>query len=584
MKFSTKPTYPRHLTAAIFLASVSITFSVTLPAHAATSYLFYSTVALSGDRAPGTEPPVVFKDFGPPSRSEPGLYVFQAVLDRSDVAAVRDLGIWRGHISNLQLVARENDASPGVNNGLFDRFLPPRVPNEDITLFSGYASENNDPISGIWENTNSETSAVVVEGTILNDDPPVVFRGNPLFKVNPWGHVAFYMEGTSSPSGKLTSIWTNRDGVLQPFPDENTIFPDLPDWAISSQKLALDAFAWTGTERLVVAVNFEVFLLQPIGLYIESDDNTAIPIIPISDSPIPEPGDLMGVVTLEGNVHGDIAFTAWQLPPDGSLADRSPNTVWFVPQSADGTYQPEILATRGDQTPETDATFDRFSHLKLTSTGDVLFISTLEGETINEYNNGVIWRAGENGLTILAREGDHAPGTTQDVFFADFQTLQICDNSVVFNALLDGITVTESNSQGLFATDGQGNILLLARTGNTWDVNGDGSDIRIIRSISPIAEYLPSLDDPNPHLSNIVFGLTFTDGTSGIFAVYIQDLIPGDVDRDGDVDQTDLAILLAYYGYSIWDPGFYPDADLDEDNDIDQSDLAILLAHFGESF
>ncbi len=49
---------------------------------------------------------------------------------------------------------------------------------------------------------------------------------------------------------------------------------------------------------------------------------------------------------------------------------------------------------------------------------------------------------------------------------------------------------------------------------------------------------------------------------------------PGDLDGDGDTDQSDLGILLASYGV---DGG----GDLDGDGDTDQSDLGILLADYG---
>ncbi len=64
--------------------------------------------------------------------------------------------------------------------------------------------------------------------------------------------------------------------------------------------------------------------------------------------------------------------------------------------------------------------------------------------------------------------------------------------------------------------------------------------------------------------------------------VYIDDIevqiiggsdCPGDVDGDGDTDQSDLGILLASYDI---DGG----GDLDGDGDTDQSDLGILLADY----
>ncbi|HUU94893.1 MAG TPA: dockerin type I domain-containing protein [Phycisphaerae bacterium] len=58
--------------------------------------------------------------------------------------------------------------------------------------------------------------------------------------------------------------------------------------------------------------------------------------------------------------------------------------------------------------------------------------------------------------------------------------------------------------------------------------------------------------------------------------------LPGDIDGDGCVDQSDLGILLAAWLACQGDPDYLPEADLDGDGCINQSDLGILLAHWGE--
>jgi hypothetical protein len=54
----------------------------------------------------------------------------------------------------------------------------------------------------------------------------------------------------------------------------------------------------------------------------------------------------------------------------------------------------------------------------------------------------------------------------------------------------------------------------------------------------------------------------------------------GDVDGDGDTDQSDLGLLLVSYEKPPGDPFFDPRADLDGDGEVGQADLGVLLADY----
>jgi hypothetical protein len=63
--------------------------------------------------------------------------------------------------------------------------------------------------------------------------------------------------------------------------------------------------------------------------------------------------------------------------------------------------------------------------------------------------------------------------------------------------------------------------------------------------------------------------------------VFDQTRIGGDADFDGDVDHSDLGILLAAWGKCEGDEGFNWRADFDCSGCIDHPDLGILLANWG---
>jgi predicted outer membrane repeat protein len=66
----------------------------------------------------------------------------------------------------------------------------------------------------------------------------------------------------------------------------------------------------------------------------------------------------------------------------------------------------------------------------------------------------------------------------------------------------------------------------------------------------------------------------------GAYEFQVDLICPGDVDGDGDTDQSDLGILLVSYEKPPGDPLFDPRADLSGDGVVGQPDLGILLANY----
>jgi len=70
-----------------------------------------------------------------------------------------------------------------------------------------------------------------------------------------------------------------------------------------------------------------------------------------------------------------------------------------------------------------------------------------------------------------------------------------------------------------------------------------------------------------------------SDGTFSVEAGLI-----GDLNGDGVVDLSDLALLLAHYGWCEGDANYNPVTDIDDSGCTDLADLAGLLAHYGETY
>ena len=91
-------------------------------------------------------------------------------------------------------------------------------------------------------------------------------------------------------------------------------------------------------------------------------------------------------------------------------------------------------------------------------------------------------------------------------------------------------------------------------------------------------------DDYKVRVRRVFGGGSYGDWDESDATFSIEPGLIGDLNGDGVVDLSDLALLLAHYGWCEGDANYNPVTDIDGNGCTDLSDLAALLAHYGETY
>lgn len=300
-----------------------------------------------------------------------------------------------------------------------------------------------------------------------------------------------------------------------------------------------------------------------------------------------------GAPSISGSGH--ITFFAFL---NGSEVDDSNNRGLFA--GTGGVLA--LLARRGNPVPgagEADAVFGTFGTFVSNDAGDTTFVATLTGNDIDAQNNGSIWMQNEVGLELIIRGGDHAPGTPDGAAFERFGPMVLnSGGQLAFIAELfvprqlerDGPVVgnpdggvNRSNDTGLWATDLDGNLRLIAREGSPLELGPE--DFRTIASLNFSGN--TGNGDGGPSGFNdsgqLAFSASFTDGSSGVFVSQLAATSSpvGDFDNDGNVNANDIDFYAGNLGLPA--TGDLAPLDLDADNLVTLADHDLHIATLVET-
>jgi hypothetical protein len=213
----------------------------------------------------------------------------------------------------------------------------------------------------------------------------------------------------------------------------------------------------------------------------------------------------------------------WGVPP----RVNNKGDVVFVSTFSDGSRgiltgapgKVELVARTGEPAPGLgDAKFDFFHDYGINDKEEIAFRAETKIEGVEELGSA-IYTGKPNQLELIAADGQHAPGTEGDVFFWYFHDPVINrDGQVAFFATLRGPDARGESDYGLFATGHEGDLRLIARYGDQFEVAP--GDMRTIDALSHAGVHGTHIVTFNED-SDLAMLVRFTDGSEGIFTARV---------------------------------------------------------------
>jgi hypothetical protein len=462
-------------------------------------------LVMSGTEAPGSSNGEVFSGFGVPYLNNSRQIAFTATLAGETVSANNRDGIWSSGNGALTMVARAGDSAPSSPDTLkaFDSL---RLNNAGKVAF--HAQLIGPPFRGdAILSDRSGALKIVVGGRDLAPGEP---NGN-VFKdlavdsslaFNTAGNIGFTartFELNSTNYTSWTGIWVDRNGALDLVARQSTPIPGPTD-PYEAMTFSYPSLK-TLNERGEAAFSSQISSrLYSFGLFAERDGS-------------------IKTLALDPSAPTD--------PKQLAVDDQGFSTFAAISRFSPYSYH-RIWSERQPEEPLVDWQVNEpykvigFSNY---SPADKLgFVAIVAGvnrrdEIITPFAEWLYFVYSEFGerTSIVAKTGDAAPGTDENVFFSGFQAGFNRDGRTVLLGKLAGPSINATNSIGLWIQDDAGMLELIARAGSDFEVSpGD------VRTISTLAYaggsmYASGLSGGLNDFGDVLFRSTFTDGTSGIF-------------------------------------------------------------------
>jgi hypothetical protein len=486
------------------------------------------TEALAGMNATGFPPGAKFQSLGTPATNIDSRTVFNGTAAFTGANATNNGGIWILDSGSTSLLVRTGANATG--GGVFSALGEPLVDNVGRVTFIGSLRVGVGGVStknatGIWQiSATGNLSLLARAGSAAPGAAGTVFSTFTNLVAGDAG-VAFtatLASGTSVvSSSNSTGLWAqnNSGGLVLVARTNASPTPSLGSISIfsaESGQLGQGRHFNNSGDLLMLAK----FGSAPLGLHkVRAPGfslNGTVPVVSVGSAVPGLPGAVFA--SFSNPILSQSDEVAFRGTFSGNGVSSGNNTAIFVyPSAGNGS----ILVRTG--TADADGrVFQTLSSPVLNGAGNLAFTGTLRTGIggVSSANATGLWVVSPGGeIETVARVGDAAPGL-QDARFATFSQITYPDESgIAFVATLaTGNGTTSSNNTGLWSAPSPGEQpVLVVRTGDSLAVGGS------VKTVSAIGIFSPSKNTTGAGrgfsaLGNLVFRLTFTDKSSGIFS------------------------------------------------------------------
>ena len=482
------------------------------------------TVALSSDHPPGTPAGVRYRDLSTPVLNNEGFVAFHSRLEGSGVGAGNNEGVWSESSGVLSLVGREGSQVGGLPEGTQFSWLSALVLNasNQLSFQSGLigndvTSMNN---SAVWLEQAGQLNLVSRSGDSAPGLPADVdFRGFSWQMFNDDGETTFrgWLQGDQVNPNNDSGIWAgelDRLALLARTGDEPPGIPVQASFLDFSVPVLNDA----GHVAFRAQLESSDVGSDPFNTGVFSSSSGTLGLIArTGETP---PGFVGGEVfdyLQEPSINnlGQTAF--WASINGDSVTGFTDEGIW---SETSGSLA--LVARDGDPAPGASigTTFGPFSpySVLINDIGQTTFTAATLGEDLRPNGSG-IWVERDGTLVAVAISGDSIPEGSGGSSFLNFRhsALNQVGQVVFMSTLVEG-GVTSGN--GIFGTDRDGGLQLIARTGDTLEVAP--GVLKTIAALDFANFYRPAGNsDGRPSGFNdfgqLAFWAEFSDGTDGIF-------------------------------------------------------------------